>query len=366
MTGTDRTEFVVVGGGLLGLATACALRRRGRDVVLFEQATIGHVRGGSHGAARIFRFGYPDVRYVRMAVAAQAWWRDLEAECGEALLVETGQVSFGHDLQPMVDAMTAAGVAPVALSSSEMRERFPALAVDAPAVYEPSSGVLVADRCLAALRAGADLDVRDRERVIRLDDDPGANSVTVVTERQALHADAVVVTAGPWSLSLVPWLANLGLFTTLEHVAYVRARDEAAAGTPVFIAHDLPAVYGLPCPTQGCYKVGIHHAGSRIDPDRSSRDVDMHAIDAVEGAVRRFLPGFEPAAEFVETCLYDNTPDEHFVVDRRGRVVVGAGTSGHGFKFGPLLGELLADLATGVAPSMPLDMFSVDRSAAAR
>jgi sarcosine oxidase len=165
---------------------------------------------------------------------------------------------------------------------------------------------------------------------------------------------------------LVPWLGYVGLFTTLEHVAYVRARDELAAATPVFIAHDPPAVYGLPCPAQGCYKVGIHHAGTRIDPDGSSRDVDVRAIDAVEAAVRRFLPGFEPAAELVETCIYDNTPDEHFVVDRRGRVVVGAGTSGHGFKFGPLFGELLADLATGVAPCVPVDMFSVDRSAAAR
>jgi sarcosine oxidase len=233
-------------------------------------------------------------------------------------------------------------------------------------VYEASSGVLIADRCLAALRAAVDLDVRDRERVVRVDDDPGTNTVAVVTEHRTVHADAVIVTAGPWSASLVPWLANVGLFTTLEHVAYVRARNELVGGTPVFIAHDPPAVYGLPCPTQGRYKVGIHHAGTRIDPDRSSRDVDRHAIDALEGAVRRFLPGFEPAAELVETCIYDKTPDEHFVVDRRGRVVVGAGTSGHGFKFGPLLGELLADLATGVAPGMPLDMFSVDRSAAAR
>jgi sarcosine oxidase len=233
-------------------------------------------------------------------------------------------------------------------------------------VYEPSSGVLVADRCLAALRAAVDLDVRDRERVVRVDDDPGSSSVIVVTERQTVQADAVIVTAGPWSASLVPWLANLGLFTTLEHVAYVRARDDLAAATPVFIAHDPPAVYGLPCPTQGRYKVGVHHAGRRIDPDRSSRDVDGHAIDAVEDAVRRYLPGFEPAPELVETCIYDNTPDEHFVVDRRGRVVVGAGTSGHGFKFGPLLGVLLADLATGVAPRVPVEMFAVGRSAAAR
>jgi sarcosine oxidase len=280
------------------------------------------------------------------------------------LLQETGQVSFGHDLQPMIDAMRAAGVPPEPLTDEEARTRFPAVAVDAPAVFEPESGVLLADRCLAALRDCESIDLREGHRVVRVDDD--VRGVTVVTDAIAVRADAVIVTAGPWSARLVPALANSGLFTTLEHVAYLRARADDAAATPVFIAHDPPACYGLPSPVDGLYKVGLHHAGTAIDPDRSPRAIDPQAVHAVEAAVRRFLPGFVAEPALVETCVYDNTPDEDFVVDRIGNVLVGAGTSGHGFKFGPLLGEVLADLATGAEPRVPIDAFALRRSALAR
>src|SRR4029079_19751222 len=124
MTSTERTEFAVVGSGLLGLAAGWALRRRGRDVVVFEQADVGHTRGGSHGAARIFRYGYPETRYVEMAITARARWRELERACGETLLVPTGQVSVGHALEPMIAAMRAAGVTPQPLSRNEVREQF--------------------------------------------------------------------------------------------------------------------------------------------------------------------------------------------------------------------------------------------------
>jgi sarcosine oxidase len=364
VTGTERREFAVVGGGLLGLAAARALRRRDRDVVVLEQAHVGHTGGGSHGAARIFRYGYPDVRYVQLAIAAGELWRELERATGTTLLEPTGQVSFGHGLLPMVDAMRAAGVPPEPLSDAELRARFPALAVDAPAVYEPASGVLVADRCLAALRDDAALDVREGQRVQRIDDD--GQRVAVVTETLIVRADVAIVTAGPWSSAFLPVLANSACFTTLEHVAYVRAATDAAATTPVFIAHDEPACYGLPSTANGLYKVGVHHAGRRIDPEHDARTVEPAAVDAVAAAVQRYLPGFVTPPELVETCIYDNTPDEDFVVDRRGNVVVGAGTSGHGFKFGPLLGELLADLATGREPRFPLDAFALDRSALRR
>jgi sarcosine oxidase len=362
MTSTERTEFAVVGGGLLGLAAAWALRRRGRDVVVFEQAEVGHMRGGSHGAARIFRYGYPDARYVEMAIVARARWRALERACGETLLVPTGQVSFGHDLEPMIEAMRAAGVPPQPLSPAEARERFPTLAVDATAVFEPDSGVLVADRCLAALRDTAQLDVRTGEHVVHVDDD--ARGVSIATDSSDVRADVAIVTAGPWTSTLVPSLAVVQPFATLEHVAYVRPRDRHAAPAPVFIAHDAPACYGLPT-IDGRFKVGLHHAGVPIDPDHAARTVDERAVREIEDAVRRFLPGFDPVPERVETCIYDNTPDEDFVVDRRGHVVVGCGTSGHGFKFGPLLGEMLAELAVGAAPSVPIDAFALDRSARA-
>jgi sarcosine oxidase len=162
-----------------------------------------------------------------------------------------------------------------------------------------------------------------------------------------------VLCPGPWSSS---WLA-LPTFATLEHVAYVRRADGPQPELPVFIAHGRPAAYGLPTPALDAYKVALHHAGIPTTAD-DARDVDADAVAAIADATRRWLPGFDPEPVRVETCIYDNTADEDFVLDRHGRVVVGAGTSGHGFKFGPLFGELLADLATGATPSIPLDRFA--------
>src|SRR4051794_31053112 len=172
MARADRTEFVVVGAGLLGLATARALRRRGRDVVVLEQASVGHRRGGSHGPTRIFRLGYPVRLYVTMAMLALDLWRELEAETGAALLETTGQLSVGHDLQPMFDAMTAAGAQVDWLSARDVDSRFADFAsTDRPALFEPASGVLAADACLSALRATAACEVRKGERVLAISDE---------------------------------------------------------------------------------------------------------------------------------------------------------------------------------------------------
>jgi sarcosine oxidase len=236
---------------------------------------------------------------------------------------------------------------------------FPEVSGDGPAIFEPASGVLDAPRCLAALRRGTTCEIRENERVHRVSDDD--DYVTIRTDGAALRADVVVLCPGPWSVSVLAPLAPTGSFTTMEHVAYVRHRDGALPAMPVVIAHDPPLMYGLPTTSLGLYKIAYHHAGAVVDPDTSTLDADRVAVHELEQAARRWLPGFEPDAELVETCLYDNTPDGDFILGRRGRVVVGAGTSGHGFKFGPLLGEILADLAVGNAPRVPLDAFRLGR-----
>jgi sarcosine oxidase len=355
----ERADVVVVGAGLLGLATARALRHRGREVAVLEQATVGHRRCGSYGASRIFRLGYPEPRYVHMASAALDLWRELEAETHQALLDVTGQVSFGSKLDDLFAAMVTAGAPAHWMSATEVASTFPEVSGDGPAIFEPASGVLDAPRCLAALRRGTTCEIRENERVHRVSDDD--DYVTIRTDGAALRADVVVLCPGPWSVSVLAPLAPTGSFTTMEHVAYVRHRDGALPAMPVVIAHDPPLMYGLPTTSLGLYKIAYHHAGAVVDPDTSTLDADRVAVHELEQAARRWLPGFEPDAELVETCLYDNTPDGDFILGRRGRVVVGAGTSGHGFKFGPLLGEILADLAVGNAPRVPLDAFRLGR-----
>jgi sarcosine oxidase len=115
---------------------------------------------------------------------------------------------------------------------------------------------------------------------------------------------------------------------------------------PIFLCHDAQIPYGLPVPGSTLYKTGIHHSGTPAHPDRR-RGADPALAARLERVARRYLPGYDPRPASVERCIYDNTPDEDFIIDRVGNVVIGCGTSGHGFKFGPLLGEWLAALAAG-------------------
>ncbi len=350
MAEVERADVVIVGAGLLGLATAYALRNR-RDVLVVERETIGHARGGSHGPSRIFRLGYPDPIYVRLAQLAQNGWRALEAATGTALLTTTGQLSFGPGAGEVFGALTAAGAPVEQLDPDAVARRFPMFAGHGPAVFEPQSGVLAADAVLEALRTAAACEVRERVHVSRvLDHEAG---VRVETSSGVIEARVVVVTAGPWTQGLV---AGTPTFATLEHVAYVQPGG-AAVRPPVFIDHHEPAIYGLPTPGTDQYKIALHHAGAVVDPDVTDLRPDPRAVDALIAATRIWLPDFEADRAVIDTCLYDNTTDEDFILDRAGHVVVGAGTSGHGFKFGVVLGELLAGLVFGADPLVDLARF---------
>jgi sarcosine oxidase len=357
----ERVEIAVVGGGLLGLATARELVRRGHEVVVLERATVGHDRGGSHGPSRIFRLGYADPKYVPMAMAALVLWRELEDESGLELLHPTGQLSFGAGLDQLFETLRAEGAPARWLRENEIRARRDDIAIEGRALLESGSGVLAADRCLDALRAGAGNSVHETERVERVVD--AGDHVLVETATTTWTADVAVVCAGPWSRVLLEGVVTLPTFTTLEHVAYFRYRTSDPATLPIVIAYGEPAAYGLPTPSLGLYKMALHHVGARIDAEASPRAADSHAVARIEAAVERWLPVLDPTAVRVDTCIYDTTPDEDFVLDRRGRIVIGAGTSGHGFKFGPLFGELLADLATGTAPPCSLAPFAASRFA---
>ena len=130
---------------------------------------------------------------------------------------------------------------------------------------------------------------------------------------------------------------------------------------PVFIDHHEPAIYGLPTPGSDEYQIARHHAGAIVDADATDLQPDPRAVDALVAATRAWLPDFEPTGAVIDTCLYDNTTDEDFILDRAGHVIVGAGTSGHGFKFGVVLGELLAGLVLGGDPPVDLTRFRGDR-----
>jgi sarcosine oxidase len=382
----------VVGGGLLGLSAAWALSRRGWSVRVFEAgASVGHERSGSKGEARIFRLGYREAHYVEMALLARDLWRSLESTSGRTLLQVTGQLSFGDpaSVEDVSRALARHDVPGQIVDGSSAAGRLaPGLLTHGPVLYEPESGVLAADQCLAALMEDGGLLVERGRQVASVRGDgsggrsgEGVGSV-VMSDGEALDADVVVVCAGPSSLGLVegglggrgPGGAAPGSEAappSLPQVAYFQPRGTDVGGVPVFIEWGEAMTYGLPVlgdgTHAGLFKVSQHAPGAvleRYDPtDPSPMPDDERELGALSEAVRRLLPGLDPTPVASERCVYDNSPDTDFVLDRIGPVVVGCGTSGHGFKFGPLLGQVLADLAEAVPPPVDLSPFRIDRPA---
>jgi sarcosine oxidase len=320
-------EIAVVGAGVVGLATAHALARAGRDVVVYEQYERGHTSGSSHGRSRIFRLAYPEVEWVRLAQEALEGWRELEAEAGRELLVLNGMLELMRD--PATGsrrALEECGVDCRLLEPAEASKRFGVSPPEGMTILlQPDAGIVYADRALAAF--ARDVPVEERARVESLDE---------------LDADAVVVAAGPWARALLAGVGiDLPVVETCETVAYFRL-DGNVPPVVAEIANG-HGFYSLADPEYGL-KVGHHKSGSRADPDEEQRpDEDVVRALAAWAAERFELAEREPAA--VETCFYTSTADERFVLERHGRIVVGSACSGHGFKFAPAVGARLAALA---------------------
>ena len=316
-------RVAVVGAGIMGAATAWQLARRGADVVVHEQFEEDNARGSSHGRSRIVRLAYPEPEWVRLAVEARDGWAELERESGTRLLELNGLVEVASRPEHTSAAgLEAEGIEHSFLTPDEAAE----LGVIVPdgwvALYEPSGGFGLADDARHAFLHG--LDVRYGSRVDDLD---------------ALDADVVVVTAGSWVGRFFP---DLPLKVTRETVAFFRQEtvppsivelDEERAHA-MFSLHD--PVYGL--------KVGAHHAGTETNPDEIG-EPDAALVERITTWVAERLPNAEPEPVLAETCLYTTTPDERFILERRGRIVIGSACSGHGFKFAPEVGRRLADLA---------------------
>lgn len=340
-------DVVVIGAGAMGSATAWWLARRGVDVVLLEQYAPGHAHGSSHGATRIFRLAYDDPAYVRMAQAALPLWRELEDDAGEALLDTTGALDHGDAASiAAVEAAMRSCDAPVErLTPHAAAERWPAFRFETDVLFHADGGRCRADATVTALHRraaahGADVRFGVRAHVRRRDD-----HVEVVAGDGAWQPRVVVVTAGAWVTHVLGDLAP-HVTVTQEQVQHFAPR--VAQEWPSFIDHRRPWVYGLLTPGEGV-KVDHHHVGPVVDPDhRVPRDAG--AERRVIRYVEQWVPGLDPTPVHTAECLYTTTPDESFVLERKGPVVIGSPCSGHGFKFTPLIGRQLADLAMRPSP----------------
>ncbi len=321
-------RVAVIGAGVMGLATGWALRRRGHDVVVYEQFAVGNPHGSSHGRSRIFRLAYAEPEYVRLAQEAFELWRELEAETGETLLELNGLVEVVRSLEESTaETLEACGVAWERLDREEAERRYPIhVPEESFVVVQPEAGITRADLALKAFAQG--LDVREDTRV----------------RPDQVDADAVVVTAGPWVNELLD--EPLDVKTTRETLCYFRP-DTYGRPVPSVVSfkpddhtHDM---YSLADPKYGL-KVGAHHAGPEADPNVPG-EPEPDLIERITTWARGTYLLADPDPVAAETCMYTSTPDQTFILERRGRIVVGSPCSGHGFKFAPAIGERLATLA---------------------
>lgn len=376
---TDSFDVIVVGAGVMGTAAARHLAARGRRTLLLERFTLGHANGSSGGPTRIFRFAYGEPFYVELTKLARPRWDELQDSAGEPLLAVTGNLDIGPTAAERADQLEAAGLATHRMTDEEARERWPSLhlppGVDI--VHQPEGGVIRAERAVLAqarLASEAGADVRAGVTVLSVL--PSGRGVVVGTDlEEEFTAPVAIVAVGSWA---GPLLAEAGidlpLQPTLEQASYFRiggldsstdgADPRAALPTLMDWATDVARPpYLVPDPFEpgpGHFKSGLHHTGPVVDAPTRTYEPDPVRLERSHRWVRSHIPEAEDL-DVTDTCLYTVTPDEDFVLDRIGPLVVASPCSGHGFKFAPLFGEVLADLATGRQPTIPLDRFAADR-----
>jgi monomeric sarcosine oxidase len=365
-------DVVIVGGGLMGAATANSAARRGMSVALVEQFAAGHQRGSSHGSARIVRRGYGDALYTRLSGRALELWREVELASGKTLLRMTGGVDFGpaRDVPAVAGHLAAEGVPHEVLDAREAERRWPGMRFSGRVAFHREAGTVDAESAVATLlelaaRRGAV--VRHEAKVRSIDaDDPGVT----LADGTGLRGRCVVVAAGAWLEPLLGGHMSLPpLRVTQQQIFHFPRLDPSAPPWPSVIHEDARGVYHLAGGRDGGpdddRKIGEHDAGRSTTADGRDGVVDPASRSRMIEYVRRWLPGLDPSPRSEATCLYTSTTSEDFLVDRVGPLVVCSPCSGHGAKFAPLIGELTADLAQGRTSELP-DRFRLGAHALGR
>ncbi|MFE1598989.1 N-methyl-L-tryptophan oxidase [Methylobacterium sp. ID0610] len=361
---TARYDVIVVGVGGMGSAALWQLARRGQRVLGLERYDIPHAMGSSHGISRIIRLPYyEDPAYVPLLRRAYALWREIEAASGDEILVITGSIDASpEDDEVFQGALASARLHDLpheVLSAAEVNARFPAyrLPQKIRAVYQPQGGLVASERAIVAHVRAAQAhgaEVHARERVLDWQVASDRGGVVVTTDRGRYEAERLVLTAGAWASDLAAPLAGLAV-PERQVLAWLQPQQPEWF-TPVrFPVFNLQVAegryYGLPVYEVPGFKFGrYHHQGETGAPDALRREPDAADERLLRDFAERYFPAGSGPTMALRDCMFTNTPDEHFILDHHPehpQVVLASPCSGHGYKFCSVIGEILADLATG-------------------
>jgi sarcosine oxidase len=357
-------DVIVVGVGGMGSAAAWQLARRGRRVLGIERFDIPHAMGSSHGVTRIIRLPYyEDARYVPLLRRAYELWREIEAAAGERLLVTTGSIDASPEDGALFQGALASArehqLAHEVLTGAQVSDRFPAYRLPAThrAIYQPDGGFITSERAIvahvrAAQSAGAE--IHARERVIEWAPH-GTESVSVITDQGRYQAQHLVLAAGAWIGELAGPLKQVAI-PERQVLAWLQPRRPEwfePSRFPVFnLAVEEGRYYGLPVFEVPGFKFGrYHHRGETLSTaDQPRREPDAEDERLLRQFAARYFPEGAGPTMALRTCMFTNTVDEHFVIDRHPacpQVILASPCSGHGYKFCSVIGEILAELASG-------------------
>ncbi len=369
-------DAIVVGVGAMGSAACHQLARRGSRVLGLERFDIPHAMGSSHGINRIIRLAYyEDPSYVPLLRRAYELWRELERGFGEQLLHITGSI----DASPRDNWVFAGSLRSCEehdlpfeiLDHRQLATRFPAYRLPEGhfALFQPDGGFLLSERCivanvLAAQDAGAE--IHAREKVLNWDFT--ASGVKVETDRDTYEAERIVLSGGAWMSDLLPSLKPLAI-PERQVLAWFQPTKPALFAPerfPVFnMEVDEGRYYGFPVSEIPGFKVGkYHHFHEVVNPDDMNRDPTAEDEEVLRSFASRYFPASNGPVMALKSCIFTNTPDEHFVIDTltgEPRVIVASPCSGHGFKFASVIGEILADLVIDGSTKHDIDLFKLDR-----
>jgi sarcosine oxidase len=370
-------DVIVAGVGGMGSAAVAELATRGARVLGLDRASIPNDSGSSHGVNRIIRLAYAeDPRYVPLLRRAYERWHELGQRLGEPVLVTTGGLDIGAaDSKTVSGALASARTHDLEyeiLEAAEVSSRYPGLSLpdDFMAVYQPDGGFVLSELAIAgharlALEAGAEL--HEHEPVLSWE--PEGDGVVVRTAVAEYRARRLIISAGAWVGKLLPTLAPVAV-PERQVLLWAGTRQPqlfTPQALPVFILDVEEGVfYGFPEYGIPGLKIGrMHHRRQVVDPDDWDRALlEPEDERVLRAAVSRYLPEADGPALTLKTCMFTNTPDEHFIIDTlpgAQQVVVVSPCSGHGFKFSSVVGEIAADLALDGGTDHDISMFSIDR-----
>ena len=373
---SNHFDVIVVGLGAMGSSACCELARRGAKVLGLEQFNLLHSLGSSHGQSRMIRLAYYEhPEYVPLLRRAHELWREMELKHGNIFL-QSGVIYMGAPSSPLISGSERSarqyGIAHELLDREQLRARSPLFEVpkDYVGMFEPEAGILRPEFIIrhylsAALAAGVEVHACEPVTSWQATD----SSITVETTKAAYTAKHVIFCSGAWTGAIV---ADLGakLKVTRQIMAWFwpqRPELFSAERTSSWAIDNGNGglFYGFPMlPGYPGVKVAIHAQGAEVKPDQVTRSFLPGDDLEVRSAVRRYLPLAEGPLLASSVCLYTNSPDSHFIVDRHPRherVTVACGFSGHGFKFASVMGEILADLALAGTSSLPIEFLSLKR-----